>query len=319
MSSLFFSYSHADEALRDELEVHLSMLKRQGVIDTWHDRRIPPGKDIDRTIDINLENADIILLLISPNFIASDYCYAQEMTRAMERHGEGRAVVIPVILRPCDWHDAPFGRLRATPRDGHPVTIWPDRDQAFLDVTRAVREAAKNVQIPDVQPFVYQPLQSTLNERAGIRSSNLRVARNFSQKDRDDYLIDSFDYMARFFENSLTALQERNSNIDTRFRKIDAQSFVSKIYQGGQERSACTIFCGSSSFAKNSISYAHGEITGRNSMNDWVTVDADEQKLFLKPSEFSALRSEGGGQKMTPQGASEYFWSMLMRPLRERR
>lgn len=142
MASIFFSYSHADEKLRDELEVHLSMLKRQGVIETWHDRRIPPGTDIDYTIDVNIEKADIILLLVSPDFMASEYCYAREMARAMDRHKEGSAVVVPVILRPCDWRGAPFGRLMATPRDARPVTKWPDRDDAFLDVTKAVQEVA---------------------------------------------------------------------------------------------------------------------------------------------------------------------------------
>lgn len=147
----------------------------------------------------------------------------------------------------------------------------------------------------------------------------MRITQIFSEQDRDDYLIDSFNYIAKFFENSLRALQERNSDISVRFRSVDSQSFVSKIYRNGRECSACTIFFGSSGFSKNNtISYAHGEIVGRNSMNDWVSVDFDEQKLFLRPSGLSGLRSNGDGQKLTPQGASEYFWSTLIRPLQER-
>ena len=86
MVKVFFSYSHRDESLRDELEVHLSALKRQGIIDTWHDRRIGSGKEIDSEISQNLEDANIILLLVSPYFIASDYCYDVEMTRALEKN-----------------------------------------------------------------------------------------------------------------------------------------------------------------------------------------------------------------------------------------
>ena len=89
MATIFFSYSHADEALRDRLEVHLSLLKRQGVIETWHDRRISPGEAIDRSIGTRLDTADVILLLVSPDFVASDYCYDVEMTRALERHERG--------------------------------------------------------------------------------------------------------------------------------------------------------------------------------------------------------------------------------------
>jgi hypothetical protein len=118
MAILFFSYSHRDEALRDQLETHLAMLKRQGFITTWHDRRITAGESFENTISVNLERADIVLLLVSPDFIASDYCYEKETMRTLERHREGTCTAIPVILRPCDWHDAPFGGLLASPKDG---------------------------------------------------------------------------------------------------------------------------------------------------------------------------------------------------------
>src|ERR1700675_3339911 len=141
VSTLFFSYSHADESLRDQLEKHLSGLQRQGIISSWHDRRITAGTELGGAIDSNLDAADTILLLISPDFIASDYCYEREMNRAMERHDRGEAKVIPVILRPCDWHDLPFGKLLATPTDGRPVTKWPNIDEAFLDVVIAIKRA----------------------------------------------------------------------------------------------------------------------------------------------------------------------------------
>src|SRR5213080_3948433 len=107
MVAVFFSYSHKDEDLRDQLETHLAMLKRQGVISAWHDRRLIAGSDIDTGITEELEGADIILLLVSPDFLASDYCYGVEMTRALERQAAGEARVIPVILRPCEWKQAP--------------------------------------------------------------------------------------------------------------------------------------------------------------------------------------------------------------------
>jgi hypothetical protein len=98
MAKLFFSYSHKDEELRDELEIHLSTIKRQGVIKTWHDRRIGGGNEFRKSIDENLEQSEIILLLVSPYFIASDYCYDVEMQRAIQKHENGTAKVIPVIL-----------------------------------------------------------------------------------------------------------------------------------------------------------------------------------------------------------------------------
>src|SRR5882762_11279876 len=96
--SLFLSYAHEDEALRNELEKHLSLLQRQGVITTWHDRQIVPGTEWAQAINTHLEEASIILLLISPSFLASDYCYGVEMKRALERHDQGLACVVPLLL-----------------------------------------------------------------------------------------------------------------------------------------------------------------------------------------------------------------------------
>jgi DNA-binding response OmpR family regulator len=139
---LFYSYSHRDEKLRKGLEKHLALLSRQGAIETWYDRKIEAGRDFEKTIDVYVERADIILLLISSDFLASEFCYGREMERALERHREGKARVVPVILRPVDWLEAPFRGLLALPTDGRPVTKWPDRDEAFLDIAKGIRRIA---------------------------------------------------------------------------------------------------------------------------------------------------------------------------------
>src|SRR3954447_15104197 len=143
--SLFYSYSHKDEGLRDKLEEHLILLQDQGVIQGWHDRRIGVGTEWEGAIDTNLEQAGIILLLVSASFLASRYCRNVEVARAMERHEAGTARVIPVILRSCDWHTAPFGKLQALPKDGKPVTGWRPQDKAFADIARGIREAVRGL------------------------------------------------------------------------------------------------------------------------------------------------------------------------------
>lgn len=142
---VFISYSHADEELREELEAHLTTLKRQGLIHTWNDRDIAAGTGWRDEIDRNLTCANVIFLLVSPAFLRSDYCWEKEMTRALERHRAGEARVIPIILRSCDWHHSPLGELQALPRDGKPVTLWPDRDEAFLDIVRGVRQVVEGL------------------------------------------------------------------------------------------------------------------------------------------------------------------------------
>jgi TIR domain len=135
---LFYSYSHRDELLRNKLEDHLAVLKRNGVIENWHDRKIGAGNEWKGAIDSHLEAADVILLLVSSSFISSDYCYDIEMKRAMERHEQGSAKVIPVILKECVWQAAPFGKLLALPTDGKAVTSWRNRDRAFTDIAKGL-------------------------------------------------------------------------------------------------------------------------------------------------------------------------------------
>ncbi|MCB0167062.1 MAG: SUMF1/EgtB/PvdO family nonheme iron enzyme [Anaerolineae bacterium] len=138
--TIFFAYARADQALRDELDKHLAFLRRGNLIKGWYDGDISAGEDYQQAIHQNLHTADIILLLISPDFIASDYCYDVEMKKAMARHEAGEAVVIPVILRPCLWEDTPFGLLQALPKDARPIIFWPHRDQGFHDAAMSIRE-----------------------------------------------------------------------------------------------------------------------------------------------------------------------------------
>jgi formylglycine-generating enzyme required for sulfatase activity len=143
--TLFYSYAHADEDLRRELEKHLAVLRRGGLIAEWHDRMIDAGDDWKSEIDRNLTTADIVLLLVSADFIASDYCWGEEMTKALERHERGEAQVVPVILRYCRWQSTPLARLQAVPKDAKPIAAWPDRDEALYDVVAAIERSVEKV------------------------------------------------------------------------------------------------------------------------------------------------------------------------------
>jgi formylglycine-generating enzyme required for sulfatase activity len=136
--SLFYSYSHRDEAFRQDLEKHLAFLRRSEWIAEWHDRMIEAGEEWKAEIDHYLATADIVLLLVSADFIASDYCWSVEMTKALARHERREARVIPVILRPCRWTSTPLAKLQAVPKDARPVSEWPSRDAAFDDIATAI-------------------------------------------------------------------------------------------------------------------------------------------------------------------------------------
>jgi hypothetical protein len=143
--SLFISYSHADERFKIELIKHIKPLERLGLIDQWHDRKLKAGEQIDTVISSQLNKADIIMLLISVDFVNSEYCYEIEMEEAIRRHESGTARVIPIILRSCMWTQAPFGKLLALPKDGRAVTSWPTEDEAFTNIAEGVRAVAEDL------------------------------------------------------------------------------------------------------------------------------------------------------------------------------
>ncbi|WP_166141427.1 toll/interleukin-1 receptor domain-containing protein [Methylosinus sp. RM1] len=314
MARLFFSYSHADETLRNRLEAHLSMLKREGAIEPWHDRCIKAGDDFSGSIDAELERADVILLLVSVDFLNSGYCFDIEMKRAMERHEAEEARVIPVILSPCDWHHAPFGSLLAAPTDGKPIRSWADLDEGFLDVVRMIRAALPKTPTLQASASAIRPLPA----QPVPRSSNLRVKQSFTEVDKDGFLDEAFAFMSRFFENSLKELQDRNLSIRTTFKRIDANRFTGVIYREGKAEARCKIVLGG--MFGHGISFSYNDQALDNSSNENLTIEADDQGLYLKA--LGMARMAGGGdcdRHLTFEGAAEYYWALLIEPLQRRR
>ena len=309
MSSVFFSYSHVDESYRDQLEVHLAMLKRQGVISTWHDRRLVAGDALDAGIRRELDQADIILLLVSPHFLASDYCYGMEMTRALERHGQGSARVIPIILRPCEWQQAPFGGLLACPTDGKPVSKFSDPDDALLEITKAIRTAAGTQSQAPTPPRATRTT-AALGSAAGPRSSNLRVRKAFTDSDRDRFLDEAFEFMARFFENSLGELAARHPELETAFKRVDAIRFTAAVYRDGAAVTRCRIQLGG--HFTNEISFSYNDNLNDGSTNESMSVKESEQALTLHPMGMQSFGSSAARDQLSQEGAAEYYWELFI-------
>lgn len=320
MSKIFMSYSHKDESLRDELEIHLSTLKREGLVSTWHDRKILAGNEFDNEIDENLESSDVILLLVSPYFLASDYCYDIEMKRALERHESGEARVIPIILEHCDWHSAPFGKLKALPKDGRPVTDYPNQHEAFTEIARGIRKAIEETQdekpkIESDQSKIQLQRSKTTERKDPQRSSNLRVKKSFSDKERDDYLKESFDYIHKFFKNSLEELKDRNSFIDFTLESVDSQTFTVKIYKEQNQVSQGKIWMGSNFGRTEAIMYSNS-ISDRNGIGEMFTVNDDGYTQFLVPSGMlNIFTGQNMDKNLSAKGAAELLWNKLIEPL----
>jgi hypothetical protein len=312
---VFFSYAHRDESLRDELEKHLSPLRRSGIIEPWHDRRIVAGEEFDASISQYLETADIILLLISADFLASDYCWEREMQRAMERHESGAARVIPVILHACAWQSSPFGKLLAVPTDGRPVSKWPDQNEAFLNIVEAIRrlcsEIGKAADAP-AQRQIFPDVSGAQESIERPRSSNLRIHKIFTDFDRDQFERGAFEFIANFFDATLSELNQRNAEVETDFQRLDATHFLSVAYRGGKAISEMTVWRDVGKLFGGSIAYFRGRNTHGNSMNGCFTVKDDGHTLYLTP--LMGMRSHDQAM-LSFQGAAEMLWEEFMEPL----
>lgn len=164
---VFISYSHKDETHKEALEEHLTMLKRNGIIDAWNDRKIIPGQDWSKEISKNLEQSELILFLISPTFLASDYCFNKEMKRAIEMHDEGRAQLIPILVRPCDWSESALSRFQAVPKDAKPITTWQNNDEAWLDAINGIKRHISSFTPLDItNPVVTKNLEFNASNNA---------------------------------------------------------------------------------------------------------------------------------------------------------
>ncbi|MBU9849713.1 toll/interleukin-1 receptor domain-containing protein [Rahnella aceris] len=320
MTTLVFSYSHADEALRNELEKHLSPLKRAGKITTWHDRRIVPGQEFERQIDQYFSEADIILLLISSDFIASDYCYEVEMTNALARHKRGEAVVIPVILRECAWHQLEFGSIMAATIDGKPITKFASHDEGYVQVVDAVSRAIAAMEARKPQqstPVPVQPLVSKADTVFTPRSSNLSLPKSFTDLDKDRARREGFEYVARYFANSLDELKKRHAGLDVDFHRPDADSFTCAVYINGSKVGQCGIWRSNQHQGMGDICYSQENVV-RNSFNECLNLADNGQTLGFRALMGGYIGGNSRGQLLTNEGMSEHLWDMFFNSVKQR-
>ena len=336
---VFLSYSHADEDYLVQLVKHLHLLRRQGLIKPWYDRQIEAGANVHAEIESKLNSAQVFLLLVSPDFVFSDYCYEREMERALERHREGSATVIPAILRPCDWRTAPFGDLLAVPRDGQSVTEHENRDRAYLEIVHAVRKAAEKTLSTSRTTSTIDPSDNTfrtlglrpsavpsdqqsssLEHSAGdVYSADLTIRKKFTDWQKQEFANEAFEIIAQYFERSLNQLQNEHAGaVKSTFRKIDATSFEATAYVHERERSRCGVWVGcDTTLSRNStLGYNSGGVGNRSSFNEMLQIEDDGYRLYLKPMmAFSWLYGGEAKHELAPNEAAQHLWRIFMQPL----
>ncbi len=319
MIALFFSYSHANEAMRNELEKHFAVMKRNGLIRAWHDRRILPGTEFDSEIMKKLEESNIILLLISADFLNSNYCYDKEMKRALEKHEKGEAVVIPVIIEPCDWKEASFGGLNALPKDGKPFSKFSNINDACLEVVEGVKKVISEKFQSEKSSVEKRPVTVTVSahrriESSKSRSSNLRIKKNFSDQENDDFIEKAYEHIRNYFEESLEELKRRNKHVSTKLTANGETQFIAVIYENGQVVSQCKIWL-SNDFGRGTADIKYSHDTSRNSFNESLSVKNDGYIQHLKALGMAFYNYGHDRDQLSLEGAAEYYWTIFIKPL----
>lgn len=316
MAKIFISYSHKDEEYLKRLKSHFSTMRRNGQIEIWYDRAINAGDEFESVIFRNLENADIILLLASANFLDSEYCYTKELTIALERHSKGDVAVIPVILTDCDWKSSPFRKFQVTPKDGKPISNFEKPDKGYLQVVEEVKkvlgrtaslqsDVAFGVKSPDNAEFPAVHRQSLEYSKAPV-ASNLRIARELTDRDRDEKCSEGIRYLFKFFENSLEQLSDRYTEIETVFQKRRQDGFECTIYRNDQQACHCGIWGHQDRFGPSEIRYS-GEGISEGSYNESITIGIDGNRIGYKPIMSESL--------LTINQIAEHLWGLLTEPL----
>ncbi len=191
--NVFYSYSHKDQRFRNELETHLAHLRHEGLIQEWHDRQILAGQAWENEINTHIASADIILLLVSPDFLNSKYCYKKELRQALDAHEQGKSLVIPIILRPSDWKNAPFAKIQGLPLDAKPIVMWRNRDEAWLNVTQGIRLAINGLRINNLKRSI-----QALSVQRPLQEMH-EIARHIAENNAPDILATHLSELANCF------------------------------------------------------------------------------------------------------------------------
>lgn len=308
MVKAFISYSHKDAGALDRLHTHLAMLRREGAIEAWFDREILAGGELDAEITVQLESCQLFLLLVSPDFLASDYCVEREMQRALERHATGDARVVPIIIEPCDWAASPLRQLKSLPRDAKPVSEWTNENNAFLDVVNEIRRIIRS----DHQSVVRDaPMAASAVTDAGGTARRYRVKRDFDEIDRSDFRTAAFQSLRSYFERAIAEIDSID-DLRGRFVPLSDTSFTCTLVNKARDRGVAhiTVHSRGSRYGFSDIFYSFTENAADNTANGGFTIKADEYELYLAPMMFGHGRDD---EHLTPEGAAESLWTEFLK------
>lgn len=300
--SAFISYSHADEKYLDRLHKHMSLLQREGSIETWTDHQIVPGSKLDSAVMTALRSSDLFIALVSPDYIASNYCYEKEFEEALGLSENGKLHIVPVIVEPCDWLSSPFRQFMALPKDGKPISEWINANVAYLDVVAGLRRLLSS---PKAEPA------ATVSGLSAVQASGRRVKikQEFDSIQRGEFIDQAYAVIRDYFENSCNELSGIE-DLKAKFHRMSDSSFtctvVNRGIKGGREAHITVHNSKGRRHHFGDINYVFEAHAETNTSNGSIRVDADDYNMYLTLG-FGGLMGRDNS-KYDAQQAAEALW-----------
>lgn len=301
---IFISYSHVDSRWLDRLHKHLAQLRREGSIEAWYDREITAGGKLHDEIARELGEADIFIAALSPDFIASSYCYDVELQEALRREVEGGLVVVPIVFEPCDWLSTPLSNFKALPDEGKPVSEFANENVALLAITGELRRILLKSEKPSQRPVGEEQISASA-------ASRYRIKKDFDRIDKRDFINKSFDEIRNFFKNSVI---EINSvpELEADFLEKDKDSFSCTIINRGLGRAFETVTVRRGGVF-GEIDLVYGDRAPMNTSHGGFTVQSDDYEMFFSGGNF---RFDGNGEKkLSALNVAQSIWDELLRKI----
>ncbi len=307
----FISYSHRDAVALDRLHTHLAPLCSEGLINAWFDREILAGGSIDAEISKELESCDIFLMLVSPDFLASDYCVNREMKRALERHRDGAVHVVAIIIEPCDWFSLSIHELKVLPRDGKPISEWMNQNSAYLDVVQELRRIIETRR-DTVSGTEHTPFSGgTMDTQAAAPS--YRIQKDFDEIHRSEFRETAFATIRNYFQQQIDMINTID-DLRGRFVSHGPNSFGCTIVNRARMRdhgtAHITVHCGNSGISLGDIYYAFSEDADSHSANGFFHIESDNYKMYLRG--MMGFSNDQG--QLTPENAAKRLWTEFIQP-----
>lgn len=300
----FISYSHKDSNYLERLKVHLAQMKRDGLITEWTDEEIHAGGSLNNTISDALNSSELFLALLSPDYIASNYCYNKEFETAQRMQEEGQIIIVPIIVEPCDWQRTPFGNLKALPKDGKAVSEWTNPNNAFLNVIDELRRLTTFTRSSSsVQNF-----QSATPDKL---ARNYKVKKYFSEVDIFNFKESSYEEIRDYFNSSISEL-DAVENLQARVTNVEKGFFTCLISnRANNQNSFLTVRIGSEGqrhFGDLSYSFSDQVVTNTIQMDKVYKIENDDFEQFWTRNSQGFPFNNQSNVRFTARQVAEEIW-----------